>query len=178
MQSDNIQSWCTPFPVLKQSIFPCLVLTVASEYRFSRRQVGSSGSPISLRIFQFVVIQTIKGFSIVNEPEVDAFLEFPSFLYDPTNVGSLISGSSSFSKSWLYIWKFLVHVLLKPSLKDFEQSDLASMWNTHNCAVVWTFFGNALLWDWNENWAFPVLWPMLSFLNLLTYWGLPWWLRQ
>ena len=63
---------------------------------------------------------TIKGFSIVNEAEVDAFLEFPCFLYDPTDVGNSISGSTAFSKSSLYIWKFPFHVLLKPSLKDFE----------------------------------------------------------
>ena len=65
---------------------------------------------------QFVVIHTVKGFSIVNEAEVDVFLEFPCFLYDPTDVGSLISDSPAFSKPSLYIWKFLVHVLLKPSL--------------------------------------------------------------
>ena len=73
---------------------------------------------------QFVVIHTVKGFSIVNE--ADAFLEFPCFLYDPADVGNLISGSSAFSKPSLYIWKFLVHILLKPSLKDFEHR-LASM---------------------------------------------------
>ena len=78
------------------------------------------------------------------------------------NVGSLISASSSFSKPCLYIWMFSVHVLLKPSLKDFEHN-LASMWNECNCAVVWTFFGIALTWDRNENWPFPVLWPLLSF---------------
>ena len=71
------------------------------------------GIPISLRIFQFAVIHTVKGFSIVNELEVDVFLEFPCFLYDPAYVGNLISGSSAFSKSSLYICKFLVHVLLK-----------------------------------------------------------------
>ena len=65
---------------------------------------------------QFVVIHTVKGFGIVNEAEVDVFLEFPCFLYDPTKVGNMISGSSAFSKSSLYIWKFSVHVLLKPSL--------------------------------------------------------------
>ena len=75
---------------------------------------------------QFVVIHTVEGFSIINEAEVDIFLEFPWFFYDPTNVGSLISGSSAFSKSSLYIWKFSVHVLLKPVLKDFEHY-LASM---------------------------------------------------
>ena len=61
-----------------------------------------------------------KGFSIVNEAKVDAFLGFLFFLYDAVNVGNLISGSSAFSKFSLYPWKFLVHILLKPSLKDFE----------------------------------------------------------
>ena len=67
---------------------------------------------------QAVVIHTVKGFSVVNE--ADVFLEFPSFLYDPVEVGNLISGSSAFSKPSFYIWKFSVHVLLKPSLEDFE----------------------------------------------------------
>ena len=62
----------------------------------------------------------MKGFSVVNEAEVDVFLKFSSFFCDPIDVGNLISGSSAFSKSSLYIWKFLVHVLLKPNLKDFE----------------------------------------------------------
>ena len=68
----------------------------------------------------------VKGFSIASETEVDVFLEFPCFLYDPTNVDNLISGSSAFSKPSLDILKFLVHVLLKPSLNDFEHY-LASM---------------------------------------------------
>ena len=75
---------------------------------------------------QFVVIHTVKGFGIVNKTEVDVFLELSSFFDDPTDVGNLISGSSAFSKSSVYIWKFSVHVLLKPSSKDFEH-DLASM---------------------------------------------------
>ena len=79
-----------------------------------------SDIPISLRIFQFGVIHTIKGFSIVNEAEVDVFLEFPCFFYDPAYVGNLISGSSAFSKSSLNIWKFMVHILLKPGLENFE----------------------------------------------------------
>jgi len=66
------------------------------------------------------VIYTAKGFSVPNEAEVDIFLEFPCFFYDPTNAGNLISGSSDFSKNSLYLWKFIVHILLKPSLKDFE----------------------------------------------------------
>ena len=66
------------------------------------------------------MIHTVKDFQVVNE--VDVFLEFPSFLYDPAIVGNLISGSSAFSKPSLYIWKFSVHILLKPSLKDFKHS--------------------------------------------------------
>ena len=68
------------------------------------------------------MVYTIKGFGIVNKAEVDIFLEFPSFLYDPVNVGNLISGSSAFSKPSLDIWKFSVHVMLKPSLEDFEHN--------------------------------------------------------
>ena len=75
---------------------------------------------------QFVVIHTVKGFSVVNETKVDVFLEFSCFFYDPMDVGNLISGSSAFSKTSLYIWKFSVHILLKPSLKDLEHY-LASM---------------------------------------------------
>ena len=69
---------------------------------------------------QFVVIHTIKGFSIVNKAEIDVFLEFPCFFYDPMDVGNLISGSSAFSKSSLYICKFSVHILLKPGIENFE----------------------------------------------------------
>ena len=75
---------------------------------------------------QFVVIHTVKGYSIVNEAEVYVRLEFSCFLYKPMNVGNLISGPSTFSKFSLYIWKFSVHILLKPSLKDFEHN-LTSM---------------------------------------------------
>ena len=117
---------------------------------------------------QFVVIHTVEGFSVVNEAEVNVFLEFPWFFYDPMDVDNLISGSFAFSKSSLYIWKLSVHVLLKPGLEHFQHC-LASMWNEHNRAVLWAFFGIALLWDRNENWLFPVLWPLLSFPNLLAY---------
>ena len=75
---------------------------------------------------QFVVIHTVKGFSVVNEAEVDVFLELSCFLYDPSNIGNMISGSYAFSKSSLNIWKFMIRVLLKPDLKDFEHY-LASM---------------------------------------------------
>ena len=69
---------------------------------------------------QFVVIHTVKGLSIVSAAEVDTSLEFPCFFYDPMDISNLISGSSAFSKSSLYIWKFTVYILLKLSLKDFE----------------------------------------------------------
>ena len=69
---------------------------------------------------QFVVVQTVRGFGIVNKPEVDVFLEFSCFFNDPTDVGNLISGSSDFSKSSLNTWKFTLHVLLKPVLENFE----------------------------------------------------------
>ena len=105
-QGDNIQTWCIPFPIWNQSVVPCPVLTVASwlAYRFLRRQVKWSGIRISLRIFQFVVIHTVKGFSVVNETEVNVFLEFSCLFYDPTDIGNLISDSSAFSKSSLNIW--------------------------------------------------------------------------
>ena len=112
--------------------------------RFLRRQVRWSGIPISLRIFQFIVIHTVKGFCIVNKAEVDVFLELSCFLYDPTDVGNLISGSSAFSKSSLNIWKFMVHVLLRPGLMNFEHY-FASVWDDCNCVVVSTFFGIAFL---------------------------------
>ena len=69
---------------------------------------------------QFIVIHTVKGFNVINEADVDIFLEFPYFSYDPIDVGNLISGSFAFSKSSLNIWKFLDHILLRPSWKDFE----------------------------------------------------------
>ena len=84
---------------------------------------------------QFVVIYTVKGFGIVNETEVDVYLEFPCFLCGPVNVGNLISGCSAFSKLILYIWKFSIQVLLKPSLKSFEHN-FTSMGSVHNCPVV------------------------------------------
>ena len=69
---------------------------------------------------QFIVIYTVKGFNIVNEAEVNIFLEFSYFFYDPTDVGNLISGFSALSNTSLNIWKFTVHILLKPDLKNFE----------------------------------------------------------
>ena len=74
----------------------------------------------SLENFSTVVIHTVKGFGVVNKAEVDVFPELSCFFYDPTDVGNLISGSSAFSKSSLNIWNFMIHMLLKPGLEDFE----------------------------------------------------------
>ena len=114
---------------------------------------------------QFVVAHTVKGFGIVNKAEIDVFLELSCFFHDPADAGNLISGSSAFSKSSLNIWKFTIHILLKPGLENFEH-DFTSVWDECNCTVVWAFFGIAFLWDWNENWHFSVLWPLLSFPNV------------
>src|SRR5574337_362554 len=96
----------------------CCFLTA---YKFLKRQFRWPGIPVSFRIFHsFFVIHTIKGFGIVNKAETDVFLEFSCFFYDPADVGNLISGSSAFSKTNLNIWKFTVHVLLKPGLENFE----------------------------------------------------------
>ena len=168
-QGDNIQPWCTPFPIWNQSVVPCPVLTVASwpAYRFLKRQVKWSGIPISQNFPQFIVIHTVKGFGIVNKAEIDVFLEPSYFFDDPVDVGNLTSGSSAFSETSLNIWRFMVHILLKPGLENFEHY-FTGIWDECNCAVVWAFFGLAFLWDWNENWPFPVLWPLLSFSNLLA----------
>ena len=99
------------------------------------KQIKWSGIPISKNFLQFVVIHIVKGFPLVNETEVDVFLEFLCFLYDPADVGNLISRSSAFSKPSLYVWKFSVHVLLKLSLKDFEHN-LISIGSKHNRPVI------------------------------------------
>ena len=186
------------------SIVPCLVLTVVfwPAYWFLRRWVRWSGIPISLRIFT-VCCDPHKGF-IVNEAEIYVFLEFSCIFCDPKDVGNLISGSSAFSKSNLNIWKFLVRVLLKPQLENFEHN-FASKWDECNCAVVWAFYGLAFLWDWNEKcpfqscdhcWVFQIWWHIeCSILTASSFriWNnstgnglaqsfdkmrLPWWLRQ
>ena len=92
-------------------------------------------------------------FFLHNKAEVDVYLELSWFFYYPMDVGNLISGSSAFSKSSLYICNFLVPILLKPHLENFEHY-FASVWDECDCVLVWTFFGIAFLWGWNENWLF------------------------
>ena len=113
------------------------------------------------------MIHTVKGFSAVNETEIDVFLKFPCFLYNPPNVGNLISSSSSFSKPTLDIWNFLVHVMLKPSMQDFKH-DLTSMGDECDCPMVSTFFGTTLLGNWDKERPFPGLWSLLGLPDLLT----------
>ena len=165
-QGDNIQSWCTLFSIWNQFVVPCQFC-----YFLTCIQVSQEAGKVVLQshLFknfpQFIVIHTYKDFSIINEAEVDVFLAFPWFFY-----------------GWmLAIWSLVplpflnpacrsgcspAHILLKPSLKDFEHY-LASMWNECNCAVVWTFFGIAFLWNWNETdlfqcrghcWVFQICW--------------------
>ena len=84
---------------------------------------------------QFTVIHTVEGFGTVYKEEINVFLELSCFFYDPADVGNLISGSSAFSKTSLNIWKFMVHVLLKPGLENFEHY-FTSMWDGCNCAYL------------------------------------------
>ena len=121
-QGDNIQPWRTPFPIWNQSCSMsssnCCFLTCIQVSQEASQVVWYShvfkNSP------QFVVICTVKSFGIVNKEEIDLFLELSCFSDDPVDVGSLISGSSAFSKTSLNIWKFTAHVLLKPGLENFE----------------------------------------------------------
>ena len=132
----------------------CCFLTCIQVSQQESKVVWYSHLFKNFTLFCVCVIHTVKGFKVVNEAEVDAFLEFPCFFYDPADVGSLISGSSVFSKSSLYIWKFLVHVLLKPSLKDFEHY-LASMWNEHGSLnILWHC--SSLELEWKLTFSSPV----------------------
>ena len=171
-QGDNIQPRCTPFPVWNLSFVPCQILTVSSwpVYRLLRMQVRWSGIPISLRIFQFVVIHTVRGFNIVNEAEIDVFLELSCFLMTQQmlTIWSLVP-LPFLKPAWTS--QFSVHVPLKPHLKNCEHY-FASMWDECNYVVIWRLSGIAFLWDWNGNWPFPVLWPLLSFPNLVVCWVL------
>ena len=123
-QGDNAQPWRTLPWIWNQFIIPCLVLIFCFlTWIQSLQQEGKLVwySHLFKHFQQLVVIHRIKGFSIVNEAEVNAFLGFSCFFYDTMDIDYLISGSSAFSKYSLNFWKFLAHVLLKPCLKNFEK---------------------------------------------------------
>ena len=130
-------------------------------YLFTCIQISQEASQVVwyshlFKNFHNFLLIYIKGFSIVSEAKVDVFLEFSSFFYDPVNVGNLISGSSAFSKSSLHIWKFSVHILLKPVLKHFKYY-FASMWDECNCvlfeySLALPFFGM----EWKLRFSSPV----------------------
>ena len=107
---------------------------------------------------QFIVIHTVKGFGIVNKAEIDVFLELSCFFYDPAGVGNLISGSSAFSKTSLNIWKFTVHVLLKPGLENFEHyfsshlQIFVTLWTVAHQAPLTMIFPRQEYWS---GWPFP-----------------------
>ena len=149
---DSRQPCRAPFSILNQSVVSYRVLTCFLTCIQVSQETDKTVwySHLSKSFSQFFMIPTVKGFSIVNETEIDVFLKFPCFLYNPANVGNLISSSSSFSKLILHIWKFLVCIMLKPSMQDFKH-DLTSMGNECNCLMVNTFFGNTLLWNWDED---------------------------
>ena len=149
------------------SSFNCCFLTCIQISQEARQVVWYSH--LCQNFPQFVVIHIVKGFGIVNKAEEDVFLELCCFCNNSVDVGNLISGCPAFSKSSSKIWKFTVHVLLKPGLENFEHY-FASMWDECNCVVVWIFFDVAFLWDWNESWLFPDLWPLMRFPNFLAYW--------
>ena len=96
------------------------------------------------------MIHTAKDFGVVEETDVDVFLEFPTFLYDPVDVGNLVSGSSSFSKTSLDNWRFLIHKMLKANMQYFKR-DLTSMGDECSCPMVSACFGTTLLGNWDED---------------------------
>ena len=154
--------------IWNQSVVPCSVLTVPSwpAYRFLKRQVRWSGIPISLKIFQSLLWSTqSKALAQSIEAEVGIFLELSCFFDDPMDVGNLISGSSAFPKTSLNIWKFTVHVLLKPGLANFENY-FANVWDEQLCGSL-NIPCIAFLWDWMKTdlfqscshcWVFQICW--------------------
>ena len=166
-QGDNIQPWCTPLPIWNQSV-PCPLLTVASwpAYRFLKRQVRWYNIPISVRIFQFIVIHTVKGIGIVNKTETDGFLELSYFFHDPADVGNLISGSSAFlnpdwksgSSRFTYCWS-LAWRILSITLLVCKMS--AIVWYFEHSFTL-PFFGIGMKTDLFQScghcWVFQICW--------------------
>ena len=158
-QGDNIQPWCTPFPNLEpvccsmSNINYCFLTCIQVLQETGRW----SGLPISKNFPQFLVIHTVKGFGVVHETEVGVFLEFSCFFYDPIDVGNRSLVPLPFLNPAWTSGSSGSQVVLKPCLENFEHYS-ATMWNECSCVVIWTFFGIALLWGWNE---IPKTFPIL-----------------
>ena len=120
---------------------------------FSRGRSGGLVFPSLSEFYTVYCDHTVKGFGIVNKAEIDVSLQLSCFFLDPVDADNLICGSSAFSKSSLSIWKFTVHILLKPGLENFEHY-FTSVWDELHCEAVWTFFVIAFFWYWNENWPY------------------------
>ena len=136
-QGDSRQPCCTPFLILNQPVVKqgsnCYFLTCIQVSQETHKMFWYSH--LSKSFPQVVMIHMVKAFSIVSETEIDVFLKSPCFLYNPVSVGNLISSSSSFSKPSLDSWKFLVHIMLKPSMHDFKH-DLTSIGDECNCLIA------------------------------------------
>ena len=183
-QGDSIQPWCALFPIWNRSAltysFPsvepdcCSISGLNCCFSTSIQISQEAGKFIwylhLLKNFpQFVVIHTAKGFSRVNEAEVDVFLELPCFFYDATDVGNLISGSSALSKYSLYIWEFFVHIPLRPSLKDFEHyllaCEMSAIVQQSEHSLTLPFFGigmkTELIQSCGHCWVYQICWHIV-----------------
>ena len=142
-----LSQWC--HPAISFSVIPFSSCPSPSQHQSLFQWVNSSHEVAKILEFQnfpqFLVIHTVKGFDIVNKAEIDVFLELPCFFDDSVNVGNLISGSSSFSKTILNIWKLPVHGIAEAWLGEFWAL-LYCVLDEWNCVVVWAFFGIAFLW--------------------------------
>ena len=167
-QGDNIQPWRTPFPIWNQSVVPCPVLTVAS-WQVSQEAGQVVWYSHLLQNFPSLLWSTqskalaksIKQMFFWNSLAflmIQLMLAIWSLVPLPFLNPAWTSGNSRFMYCWSLAWGIL-------------SITLTSVWDECNCVVVWAFFGIAFLRDWNENWPFPVLWPLLSFPNLLAYWA-------
>ena len=138
-QGDNIQPWCTPFPIWNQSVVPCPVLTVASwpEYRFLRRHIRWSGIPISWRIFHSL-LWSIQRVWHSQWSRNRCFSGTLLLFQWPNGCWHLDLWFLCLSKSSLNIWKFTVHILLKSGLENFEHY-FACVWDEYNCASIWIY---------------------------------------
>ena len=167
-QDDNIQPWCSPFPILNQSLlhvwFCCFLTCIqvsqeagkVSWYSHLFKNFPQLWSTQSKALFWSMKQNRCFFLNSLAFSMIQEMLAIWSLVPLPFLNSACTSGSSQFTYCWSLAWR-----ILSITLPACEMS--AIVW-------IWTFFGIALLWDWNENWPFPVLWPLLSFPNLLAYW--------